>query len=64
MWAVLAALAGLGLLASLFMKGLPLHTKLDSRWALRDPRGTPVIRFEMVPVPVVQLDFRGVNLKA
>ncbi|KAJ7773690.1 MFS general substrate transporter [Mycena maculata] len=62
-WAVLVAIAGIGLLASLFMEGLPLHTKLDSRWALRDPRRTPVLRFEMVPVPVVQVDFGGINLK-
>ncbi|KAJ7484972.1 MFS general substrate transporter [Mycena galericulata] len=63
-WAVLAALAGVGLLASLFMEGLPLHTKLDSRWALHDPRRAPVLRFEMVPAPVVQVDFGDVDLKA
>ncbi|KAJ7123777.1 MFS general substrate transporter [Mycena crocata] len=62
-WSVLLAIAGIGLVASLFMKGLPLHTKLDSRWALRDPGQTPVLRFEMVSVPAVQVDFGGVNLK-
>ncbi|KAF7328708.1 putative transporter C3H1.06c [Mycena venus] len=71
-WLVLAAIAGLGLLASLFMKGLPLHTKLDERWGLvemdvRDSRDgrragrsrAPVLRFEMVSVPgtVVKVDF-------
>ncbi|KAJ6558362.1 major facilitator superfamily domain-containing protein [Mycena capillaripes] len=65
-WAVLVALAGAGLLASLFMEGLPLHTKLDRRWALQQDRRarTPVLRFEMVDVPVVQVDFGGVALKA
>ncbi|KAJ7472120.1 MFS general substrate transporter [Mycena latifolia] len=76
-WAVLLALAGVGLVASLFMRGLPLHTKLDGRWALRDrergargvnvgrrPVRTPVLRFEMVPAAVVQVDFGGVSLKA
>jgi hypothetical protein len=33
-WLVLVAIAGVGLLASLFMKGLPLHAELDERWAL------------------------------
>ncbi|KAJ6542004.1 MFS general substrate transporter [Mycena vulgaris] len=65
-WAALLALAGVGLLASLFMEGLPLHTKLDGRWALRERRRavTPVLRFEMVEAPVVQVDFGGVSLKA
>ncbi|KAF7333533.1 MFS general substrate transporter [Mycena venus] len=61
-WLVLAAIAGLGLLASLFMKGLPLHTKLDERWGLvemdvRDSRDgrragrsrAPVLRFVSEP---------------
>ncbi|KAJ7018482.1 Mfs1.2 [Mycena alexandri] len=86
-WAALLGLAGLGLAASLFMRGLPLHTKLDARWALVDVlpddgeaeapgqswrwgwgwgrrrmgsrARTPVLRFEMVTVPAVQVDFRG-----
>ncbi|KAJ7666622.1 major facilitator superfamily domain-containing protein [Mycena polygramma] len=64
-WAVLVALAGVGLLASLFMEGLPLHTKLDRRWALQQPRArTPVLRFEMGDVTAVRVDFGGVALKA
>ncbi|KAF7340868.1 MFS general substrate transporter [Mycena sanguinolenta] len=70
-WLVLVAIAGVGLLASLFMKGLPLHSELDERWALvefdttypsttRTPTGrVPTLRFEMVSVPgaVVRVDF-------
>ncbi|KAJ6510795.1 MFS general substrate transporter [Mycena sanguinolenta] len=70
-WFVLVAIAGVGLLASLFMKGLPLHSELDERWALvefdtthpstpRTPRGrVPALRFEMVGVPgtIVRVDF-------
>ncbi|KAJ7276699.1 MFS general substrate transporter [Mycena rebaudengoi] len=65
-WTTLLALAGLGLLGSLFMKGLPLHTKLDSNWALRDkPRATRLdLDFEMVPMPVVQVAFRVGDVKA
>lgn len=33
-WDVMAGIAGMGLLASLAMKGLPLHTELDERWGL------------------------------
>ncbi|KAJ7187118.1 Mfs1.2 [Mycena filopes] len=86
-WLALLGLAGLGLAASLLMRGLPLHTKLDARWALVDilpeveeprarrwrwgwgwgqgqsrmgPRArTPALRFEMVTVPAVQVDFGG-----
>ncbi|OCH88921.1 MFS general substrate transporter [Obba rivulosa] len=36
LWIVLVAMAGLGLMASLPMKGLPLHTQMDERWAKRD----------------------------
>ena len=35
-WRVMAGIAGLGLIASLFMKGLPLHTQVDKRWGLRE----------------------------
>ena len=35
-WQVLIGMAGMGLIASLFMKGLPLHTDIDKRYALRD----------------------------
>ncbi|OBZ67783.1 putative transporter C3H1.06c [Grifola frondosa] len=34
LWQVLIGIAGMGLLSSLFMKGLPLHTSLDEEWAM------------------------------
>ncbi|TFY54573.1 hypothetical protein EVJ58_g8782 [Rhodofomes roseus] len=33
-WEVLLGIAGLGLLSSLFMKGLPLHSTVDDEWGL------------------------------
>ena len=33
-WRVLICVGGLGLLASLFMKRLPLHTDIDKDWGL------------------------------
>ena len=33
-WQVLIGIAGIGLLSSLFMRGLPLHTEMDRRWAM------------------------------
>lgn len=35
-WRVLIALAGVGLLASLPMRGLPLHTTKDENWAMKE----------------------------
>ena len=35
-WQVLTGIAGIGLLASLFMKGLPLHTEVDRQWAMEE----------------------------
>ena len=35
-WQVMIGIAGIGLIASLFMKGLPLHTSVDKQWALQD----------------------------
>ncbi|KAJ7074727.1 MFS general substrate transporter [Mycena amicta] len=62
MWGVLAGLAGVGLVASLCMKGLPLHSRLDENWTLQDrerrvrPKSR-ALRFEMArAVPVVQVD--------
>ena len=34
LWEVMIGIAGLGLLTSLFMKALPLHTQRDEQWAL------------------------------
>lgn len=33
-WEVMIGIAGIGLLASFFMKGLPLHTEIDKKWGL------------------------------
>ena len=37
LWQVMIGIAGLGLLSSLFMKALPLHTQRDEQWALDEP---------------------------
>ena len=34
-WEVLLAIAGLGLVSSLFMKSLPLHSAVDDNWVLQ-----------------------------
>lgn len=39
LWKVMAAISGVGLLVSLFMKGIPLHTTVDSDWAMKN-KGT------------------------
>ena len=36
LWRVCIGITGMGLLASLPMKALPLHTQVDERWALED----------------------------
>ena len=36
MWQVCIGISGIGLIASLFMKGLPLHTEVDKRWGLHE----------------------------
>lgn len=35
-WRVMTGIAGLGLLSSLGMKGLPLHSQVDERWGLQE----------------------------
>ncbi|KAF8553816.1 MFS general substrate transporter [Imleria badia] len=35
LWQVLAGISGMGLVASLFMKGLPLHNVLDANWTMK-----------------------------
>ncbi|KAI0083280.1 hypothetical protein BDY19DRAFT_910713 [Irpex rosettiformis] len=35
-WQVMTGIAGLGLLTSLIMKGLPLHTQVDEKWGIED----------------------------
>lgn len=34
LWRVLAVISGVGLVASLFMRGLPLHNTLDADWVV------------------------------
>lgn len=36
LWIVLIAVAAVGMVVSLPMRGLPLHTQTDWRWALKD----------------------------
>lgn len=36
LWQVLIGVAGLAFIASLFMKGLPLHTSVDKDWGLKE----------------------------
>jgi hypothetical protein len=38
LWRVLAVISGAGLMASLVMRGLPLHDTLDADWALKDEK--------------------------
>ncbi|KAI0791733.1 MFS general substrate transporter [Abortiporus biennis] len=38
LWEVLMGIAGVGVLASLMMKGLPLHTQVDENWGLEEKR--------------------------
>ena len=35
-WQVMVGIAGIGLLASFLMEGLPLHTAMDDKWGLEE----------------------------
>ena len=35
-WKAMAAISGVGLVASLFMKAMRLHTQVDERWGLKE----------------------------
>ena len=35
-WQVMMGIAGIGFLASLFMRSLPLHTDVDKKWGFED----------------------------
>ena len=35
-WQVMAGIAGIGLISTVLMKALPLHTEVDERWGLED----------------------------
>ncbi|VDC06977.1 unnamed protein product [Peniophora sp. CBMAI 1063] len=41
-WQVLAGIGGIGLIAGLFMKQLPLHTSVDAHWGREDASSTSV----------------------
>ena len=36
LWLVMIGIAGLGALAALLMKSLPLHTQIDERWGMEE----------------------------
>ena len=36
LWEVMIGVAGMGLLGSLLMKGVPLHTHTDEKWGMED----------------------------
>ena len=38
MWQVMTGIAAVGLLSSVFMKGLPLHTEVDARWGIEESK--------------------------
>jgi len=37
-WQVFACISGIGLVASLFMRGLPLHDVLDANWTMKNEK--------------------------
>ena len=38
MWQVMTGIAAVGLLSSVFMKALPLHTEVDARWGIEESK--------------------------
>lgn len=56
-WEVMIGIAGMGLLASLFMKGLPLHTEVDRQWALQvekpEDSQKQQMEGELLPLPAI-----------
>ena len=54
LWEVLIGIGGAGLLVSLLMKGLPLHTHLDDEWAPETPSPSEDLeKKETMPTVVV-----------
>ncbi len=49
---VMAGIAGIGLIASFFMEGLPLHTQVDKKWGLEDKQ-EEVVKLEELKRHVV-----------
>ncbi|OSD02317.1 MFS general substrate transporter [Trametes coccinea BRFM310] len=59
LWEVLLGIGAAGLLSSLLMKGLPLHTSLDEDWAMTEPRTAGekgVDEEKSLPVDVIGAD--------
>ncbi|EKM52295.1 uncharacterized protein PHACADRAFT_176318 [Phanerochaete carnosa HHB-10118-sp] len=46
-WEVSIGIAGLGLLSTLLMKGLPLHTQIDEKWALEEANAPRPVDVEL-----------------
>ena len=44
-WQVFIGLSGVGMITSLFMRGLPLHTETDKRWGLQEATDQEVPTF-------------------
>ena len=45
-WQVLIGIGGMGLLVSLVMKCLPLHTDVDKNWGLKENRSGKTLEME------------------
>lgn len=48
LWRVLIGFAGVGLLVSFFMEGVPLHSEKDEKWALQD--SSTQLERDMTPI--------------
>lgn len=59
LWRVSIGLSGLGLLVSLGMKGLPLHTAVDGNWGLKEGDGAGVGSVEALRVNDVAMKNLG-----
>ncbi|EKM52846.1 uncharacterized protein PHACADRAFT_149773 [Phanerochaete carnosa HHB-10118-sp] len=48
-WQVMTGIAGIGLVSSIFMKGLPLHTEVDENWGIEEKkRGGITVKVELL----------------
>ena len=56
LWQVMVGVAGLGLLSSLLMRGLPLHTRVDEEWGMREEAGQAE---EKAAVQIIELESSG-----
>lgn len=51
-WKVFTGIAGLGMVASFFMKALPLHTQVDERWGISEEEAAAGDNEKVVAVTV------------